>query len=618
MKKFICLLALAAATVRGADSNSWVDVRDGTAKVSVPPGGIIVERTFCLPEGQSAGHWAMYPMVKINNDILRGTTSYREWVLEAVKAGKDQKFYVATLRGVFPGMFLNTGDYSGVARLCVKSLGYDEEHGLPYLVADTDVDVPANSLLHNKTHVNALHLETTSHTESQTSDILNWRHDYSQGDTYLYDARFWYMSDVHSTAGDENGVLFAAFVHGEVDSFRGQVASFDAATGQLAFKPSANVTTLGTGRPLINLNPAKAITIGTVTIEGTGDIDGHIRFSADAPIGSEVVGRYFAITEKSECVPGGKDIRRWYAIASVQKNADGTKEIKIIRNAAGTKPAGAPTLYRASNYGKPLKYIIAPGANVYDVSDAVGPNAARQTLRLTPGPGADFAAGDAIEQAIGPDPGRPVPFRAEVADSVPGIGPAPIFDIRNSGAVQRPSVMWIHGGQGDEPQNRADQKPPWENILLIESPAQNGIVFSAETTDAAILFRQPNNRPQPIKWLYDGGKKTATLTVSPTNGVMKFDGGGIAVPGGLINLKGLSGTATQANNLRGINIPVPADAKEFTVVFPKAEPDAEYAAFVELNWLSAQVITEQTPAGFRIAFATPPGKNAKLHWIIVR
>ena len=63
---------------------------------------------------------------------------------------------------------------------------------------------------------------------------------------------------------------------------------------------------------------------------------------------------------------------------------------------------------------------------------------------------------------------------------------------------------------------------------------------------------------------------------------------------------------------------VPADAKEFNIVFPKAEPDAEYAVFVELNWLSTQAITEQTPAGFRITFATPSGKNAKLHWIIIR
>ena len=271
-----------------------------------------------------------------------------------------------------------------------------------------------------------------------------------------------------------------------------------------------------------------------------------------------------------------------------------------------------------------MHYIIAPGANVYDVADALGENASKQTVKVVPGPdtgtSTDFAPGDAIEQAIGPDPFKPIPMRAWVFDKVPGVFPSPIFDVANNGDIARAAVLSVHGGKGDadEIASRVDHLPPWENIVVIDSVARNGIVFSADTLNSAITFSQPHGRPQPIKWLYADGTKEASLTVSPLDGTMKFDGGGIAAPGGLINLKGLSGTATQANNLRGINIPVPADVKEFTVVFPKAEPDADYAAFVELNWLSAQVITEQTPVGFRITFATPPGKNAKLHWIIIR
>ena len=232
--------------------------------------------------------------------------------------------------------------------------------------------------------------------------------------------------------------------------------------------------------------------------------------------------------------------------------------------------------------------------------------------------GADFT-GDAIEQAIGPDPFKPIPMRAWVFDKVPGAFPSPIFDVANNGDIARAAVLSVHGGKSDidEVPGHVDHLPPWENIVVINSVARNGIVFGADTINSAITFSQPHGRPQPIKWLYADGTKEASLTVSPQDGTM-IAGGGIAAPGGLINLKGLSGTATQANNLRGINVPVQADAKEFNVVFPKAEPDAEYAAFVELNWLSTQVIIERTPAGFRIIFGTPPGKNAKLHWIIIR
>ena len=134
---------------------------------------------------------------------------------------------------------------------------------------------------------------------------------------------------------------------------------------------------------------------------------GH--FSADAPITDDVVGRYFAVDEPSEYIPR-TTARRWYLIDSVTKNADGTKDIRIIRHWWGAKAMNSPRLYNLENSSydghiKPLKYIIAPGANVYDVSDAV--DSPKRTLRLAPTPftgtAVDFAAGDPIEQAVGPD-----------------------------------------------------------------------------------------------------------------------------------------------------------------------------------------------------------------------
>lgn len=99
---------------------------------------------------------------------------------------------------------------------------------------------------------------------------------------------------------------------------------------------------------------------------------------------------------------------------------------------------------------------------------------------------------------------------------------------------------------------------------------------------------------------------------------MIFAGGGLAVPGGMINLKGLSGTALAAQNLRGINVKVAAGSQEFTVTFAKPAPDANYAIFIEPSWLTGHAVTSQTADGFTITFETPSPKGATLHWLLVR
>ncbi|OPZ86644.1 MAG: hypothetical protein BWY76_00854 [bacterium ADurb.Bin429] len=588
-------------------------------------------------------------------------------------AGKDQRIYVNTLRGLFPGLFVNSLG-GNLNRLYIKSLGYDTERQQPYVIADIDADVSKGALLSNKTHANVLRMDTYSHTENQTFDVMLNRHNYSQGDNYLYYAGFNYMGDVHSTAGDENGVLYAAFPYSMSNHFRGTVEAFTAATAELKYKGATNAHTLGTGRPMINLNPAKWITGGSVLIVRPGDwydigpyvknpvfegksyptkviadestggrtelrMGGLIRFSADAPVTKDVVGRYFAVDEPNEYVPGGARVRRWYHIHGFTANPDGTKTITITRHWWGAKPAGAPTLYRPENYSEdghaqPLKYIIAPGANVYDVAQGVkddGPWGGRyvsgaldRIVKVAPGPHSgtplDFAANDPIEQAIGPDPFKPIPFRSWLFEQVPGAFPAPVFDIANHGATMRHAVMTVAGGGNsiEASAKRADGNPPWNRIITINSASNEGIVFAGDTADAAIAFYQPNNRPQPIKWYYDGQTKTASLTVSPKDGAFRFEGGGVSLPGGLFNVGGLSGTETKARNLRGVNVPVPEGAKEFTVTFPKAEADDAYAVFLEFTWLTNRAITNRTEKGFTVQFETPPPANASLCWMLVR
>ena len=603
------------------------------------------------------GSWTMAPMLTLNNRVVRGSTSFRDWLAADVPAGTDQRFYPRTIRGVFPGIFLNLDDGAHFQRIYVKSLGFDKEKRMPYMIADTPQPFTASGLFSNKNHTNLMLMNVRSHTEEQTFDVMLERHKYSQGDTYLYSGRFFYMGDVHSTAGDENGVIYAGFVLSETGIYRGKVVSFNPATNELNF--SGEGPTLGTGRPMINLNPAKWITQGTVLIVRPGNwtswddpttpdpvfegktwpttlvkgvglrFGGLMRFSADAPLTNDIIGRYFAVDAAGEYVPGGEKLRRWYYIDGLTVNPDGTKDITVIRHWWGAKTSQSVMLYKDRNYSHdghlvPLTYVIAPGANVYDVSDAVGPTAGRKIVKVAPGPDTgtamDFAKDDAIEQAIGPDPFRPTPFRSWCFERVPGAFPSTIFDVRNDpSSVTRTAVLTVQGpSSADTIAQRFDEKPSFENILLVHPVTTNVITFNGDVTNAALYFKQPNQRAQPIKWLYGDGKKAATLTVSPADGTMTYQGGAVAAPGGVVQTSGVSGTATAARNLRGVAVAVPAGATELAVTFPQAEADNTYAVFLEPSWLTVHAATKRTPEGFTALFATPAPAAAELSWLLVR
>ena len=635
-----------------------VDAR-GRSPVVQPPQvtGMVIDRVLNLAPGESLPSWDMDPVIELKNTILRGSTSYHDWLQEEVKAGEDRKFYVSTIRGIFPGEFLNTiYNRAGVDRLYVKSVGYDKEKKMWYFVADTPIDVQKGAILSNKNHVNSIKMDTYSHNENQTFDVWVERHNYSQGDNYIFDARNMYMGDAHSTAGDENNVLYAAFVNSDASIFRGEVEKWTAATDELVFKNGPKANTLGTGRPIINMNPAKWVTNGTVNIvrpasyiEYNKPLDnptyhgqtyptlvvpnkigmnslhmgGLIRFAADAPVTDEVVGRYFAVNEPDEYLPQGKDVRRWYLIDSVTKNADGTKDMQIIRHWWGAKAAGSPTLYKPDNYSwdgheKPLHYIIAPGANAYDVADGV--LGSKRTIRIAPasftGTPVDFAAADPIEQAMGSDPFKPIPFRAWMWDAVPGAFPSPVFDIANAG-VMRDSMFYLHWGSTDiekEKATRYDRNPMWDKYFNFEATCNTGIKFAADTGNAAILFTQPYH-VQPLKWNYDittnHPPKTASLTVSRETGDFNFSGG-------LVTAAGLSGGDKPARNLRGLNQPVPAGSKELVIKFPQAETDNAYMVVLQLSWLSNHAIVNRTAEGFTVQFATPPAAASELSWLLIR
>ncbi len=184
----------------------------------------------------------------------------------------------------------------------------------------------------------------------------------------------------------------------------------------------------------------------------------------------------------------------------------------------------------------------------------------------------------------------------------------------------RHAVMTVGGGTPNSADSatRHDRNPPWESYFRFESACNNGILFNADIAGSAILFEQPNGRPQPITWRYDEGRKAASLTVSPQDGTMTFDGAGLAVPGGLAAVSGLSGTTTPARNLRGIAVPVPSGARQIEIPFQNPETDAEYAIFVQPNWLTSHAVTVRTARGFTIQFDQAAGQGAHVHWMLVR
>ncbi|OPZ83251.1 MAG: hypothetical protein BWY76_02362 [bacterium ADurb.Bin429] len=295
---------------------------------------------------------------------------------------------------------------------------------------------------------------------------------------------------------------------------------------------------------------------------------------------------------------------------------------------------GSPTLYRQDNgtwdgHVRPLSYAIAPGSYVTDVSKAVPTDDYRgqQLLGMTPYGDMhtrfDFEKGDAIEQAIGPDPFKPTPFRMWMWDNVPGVFPAPVLDIQNNGADPRYAAMLVAGGSynADDMKNTYRQLSPWENILAFEAVSGVGINMRADVTRAAILFEQPHH-DQPLKWLYgkrETGKPVAeaTLTVSRDTGDMTFSGGDLYISG-TIHAAGFSADVTATKAPFGKNVPVRRGAKSLTVTFETPQPDANYAVFIEQSWLGERAVTQKTEKGFTILFGRGAAKDATLDWMIMR
>ena len=663
-----------------AETKSWKKSGPAITVVVVDPTGPIIrlpqveglrlERTMRMPAGESLPHWTTDYALNISNHLVHGPISYSDVTVDAVKAGPDAKFYVRTIRGLRPGMFLNghaTGWYGGkLSRLCIKTIGYDPDRKLHFFTADTAIDHEAGAAIQNKNNEGLVWMNQVANCDEQTYDVMLNRRQYGLGDTYLFFGRFKYMSNIHSARGDENGNIFGAYSEHETNNFTGTVAAVDWRANTLAFRDGKNVETLATSRPIINLNRKKWIDRGTVMVVpaesyweavDTGRypfegrtypsqviptqglrMGGLIRGAADCPWDESIVGRWIGITEPTELIAErGRSDRskiRWFQIDGLHVNPDGTKDITVQRFWWGARSMGSINLYRLDNHTwdghvRALSYAIAPGTYAADVSRAV-PGKGLPTERLigvapygeaaTP---LDFEPGDPVEQAIGPEPFKPTGMRLWCWDNVPGVYPAAMFDLANHGADPRHAAMFVHGGPtaADALDRTAAQAAPWKNIIVADSCVENGIHFKGDVTHAALLFQQPT-ADAPIRWVYgprEAGapERTATLTVSRDTGDLRFEGGDARFSGA-IRAQGITADDKPARNLRGKRVPVAAGATSLAVEFPRAEVDADYAVFLEQSWLTSRGVVSQTETGFEVAFEKPAPAAASLHWMIVR
>jgi len=378
---------------------------------------------------------------------------------------------------------------------------------------------------------------------------------------------------------------------------------------------------------------------------------GLILGSKECPWTADVVGRFFALTDPSEIIEAndksrvggyaklaGRPIYRWYQIREFKENPDGTKVIKILRVRWSAVAAGAPKLFDDDNYTRdgherPLRYAIAPGAWVYDISQGwadtiptggwIGKTAPRK-LRVAPcgdrGTPFDFEVGDAIEQPPGPDPWQPRPLRIRQFDQMPTTMDNATIEMQQLGRVQVPTAISMGGiiRAVSQLPTRKDKKAPWSTLIHCDSLCDWGLVFGADVINAAILFGQPNGRAQAMQWVTGPGT-ASRLIVPPATGDFTFSGGHLDLSGkSARRVTGLSATATTANNLRGINVEVKEGAQDLQVAFPDPEADAVYAVSVTPTWMTNLCVSAKKSDGFTVQFGTPAPPGAKVDWILVR
>jgi len=226
-------------------------------------------------KGKGLPPYGVYSMSDSFNAVVRGSASYMQMTTKAITKGKDCHIYVPSIRGIFPGEYLVL-DGKPRDTLLVKDIGWDPVEKVNYVVADLDYDHPAGSLLHNKSMVTNTTLEMTSNCDIQTWPQFGvTTRQYAQGDMCLIGGMYVYQGDVISGQGDERGVVYDAQVSTDPEVFHAVIEKVEWSDNAIVIKPGVcAIQKIATSRPIINLNPKKWITGGTVMLVPPDDFTG--------------------------------------------------------------------------------------------------------------------------------------------------------------------------------------------------------------------------------------------------------------------------------------------------------------------------------------------------------
>lgn len=594
-----------------------------------------------------------------------GSSSYDQALQNAVKKGKDQKFYVPTLRGLFVGQTLVvTGvprGYGKFERVVIKSMGIDNDG--EYFVADATQEHPKYALAYNKNVVNSLTMSDISNCDNQSMTLKVNRYNYSIGDSFNISTKLHYMGNIMSGAGDEGAVLNTAEIIQEINSFHGTVESWNPEKGELVYKvdnSNCYAQTLGTSRPMINLNTKKWITSGKIiiippghsTMRGKSTPSSLIIGDKDVKWDDSVVGRYITVNEPSEYYapgenagPGSNPTRktmRWWHITGIEKRDDGLTNLYVERTVWWTGTRSGPTLFKRSNYTssekeiKKLKYIIAPGAWVSDVRHGVSGNVNgmlgrahvidERRLLLAPsrdnGTEFDFTPGDPITQPPGPDVYMPTGFRVRHFNKYPKMMGGNSFTAINYGMTQVGSALHIHGPTGKLEKilkRQKDGAPSFSSAMYLMASTQDAMVFRGPVAGNVFDFWQNDGNVKKFQWRLPRPYRVAWFYVSPETGHFVFRGGQIELCGrGTVRHSGISATDKPARNLRGISVPVKAGSKSIQVKFKRKELDNQYSVSVQPDWFTMDKVTGKTVDGFTVEFSEIAPAKATIDWQLIR
>lgn len=653
--------------------------------------GIGFRRTVSLkPTSMDPG--GSYANIDLNESFIHGTVNFRLPTMYSINPGKDVKIYFPHVVGLFEGARLVSPRKDGKGEIItVKKILWDAEKRKNYILADVEREYPAGAMFDNKSNLPGISMMVNDNADNQTAGhIFVHSEKNGLGDDFLFNGMLSYSSDISNATGDEGGVVYNAEVRQNLEAFNSRVTGIDRDTNTLYFEPARKTVcfSLSMSRPLINMNQDKWITGGKIVVVASERIlhdpinkigttykgkqypfisaatdmpwerGGLIEGSEDTPWDESIIGRYLAINETSEYILGKNDfttgyhygprntpVYRWYQIVSLIKNPDNTKIIKIRRVFRNSAASGGPVLINSENYSwdghvKPLKYIIAPGADVCDITNAwqdarnnykkestINPDSKLNSLKIIPNGDAktkyDFEKGDPVIQAIGSEPWIPRAIRIRMFNHFPSEVQNGAIEVFSYNTIAATYGLLFNGGVGSKEQilRRKDQRPSYLNGVLFHhtSSVGAGIHFAGYVKDAAILMSQRQNNPQPIVWKYNNSRNLASVVTNPANGILELKSTSVSLENtGLLKTKGISATEKSAQNLRGINITVPQGTTQLQVTYPDAEPDETYSLTVQANWLTLDRVVSKTASGFSIEFSTPAPKDATIDWQLLR